>query len=123
MQKLVLGLVALLAMAGCYGEPVNWDHTPVEVKRFYADQFQDKPFDEGAVSVLSEEHGELHTYLLTPCRNGTRICGARTGSFERTPDYVIVKGAYHGRTFYLSPGGDGYLVRNGRQTPLAWNEG
>ena len=121
-RTLVLGMIGLVALAGCYGEPQSWRDNPGAVKRYYAEQFQDQPFDEGAVSILTEEHGELHTYKLRPCRNGTRICGARTGTFEKTPDYTIVRGAYGYRTFYLSPGGDGYLVRNGRTTPLAWNE-
>lgn len=122
MRKLVLGTIGLLMLAGCYGKPLTWQQNPVAVQRFYAEQFQDQPFDVGPVSVLTEEHGELHTYSLRPCRGGTRICGPQVGTFEKTPDYTIVQGAYRGRTFFLSPGGDGYMVRNGRSISLAWNE-
>lgn len=122
MQKLIIGMTGLLALAGCFGKPLTWEGNPVAVQRFYAEQFQDQPFDVGPVSVLTEEGGELQTFRLSPCQNGTRICGPRTGTFEKTPDYTVVSGAYAGRTFYLSPGGDGFLVRNGVSIPLAWNE-
>lgn len=122
MQKIIISMLSVAGLAGCYGEPLTFEPTPIAVERFYADTFQDQPFDEGPVSVLTEEHGELHTYLLTPCRNGARICGSRIGTFERTPDFVIVRGAYPGRTFQLSPGGDGFLVVNGQTISLAWNE-
>ncbi len=122
MLRSILMLSGLLALAGCYGKPLAWQQTPISVQRFYAEQFQDQAFDAGSVSVLTEEHGELHTYTLRPCHNGTRICGPRAGTFEKTPDYTIVRGAYGARTFFLSPGGDGYLVKNGRSIPLAWNE-
>ncbi|SEW45299.1 hypothetical protein SAMN04488515_3315 [Cognatiyoonia koreensis] len=122
MQKPVLCALALSGLAACFGEPLTWKQNPVVVQRFYAEQFQDQPFDVGPVSVLSEERGKLRTYLLTPCRNGTRVCGAHVGSVSKTPDFTIVSGAYPGRTFYLSPGGDGYLLVNGRTISLAWNE-
>ena len=31
---------------------------------------RDRPFDTGTVYVLANEHGDLHTYSLTPCRGG-----------------------------------------------------
>jgi len=122
MRNFITGAVALAGLAGCIGEPLGFEPTPVAVERYYAETFQDQPFDAGAVSILTEEHGELHTYLLTPCRNNTRICGSRTGTLSETPDLKIVSGAYPGITFYLSPGGDGYMIRHGRTIPLAWNE-
>lgn len=122
MRNIVLSAVGLMGLSACFGEPVAPQGYPIEVQRFYADTFQDAPFDVGAVSVLTEEHGELHTYQLRPCLSGTRICGSRTGALERTADHFIVRGAYPGRTFYLSAGGGGYLLSNGRQIQLAWNE-
>lgn len=85
--------------------------------------YRDKPFDSGTVYVVANEHGDLHTYSLTPCRGGTHICGGagQVGHVTRTQDYFVVTGAYRGRTFYLSPGGDGYLTWRGVDRDLAWN--
>lgn len=122
MRNVILGLVALTGLSACYGKPLTWEQNPVAVQRWYAESFQDQPFDVGNVSVITEERGEMRTYLLSPCRNNTRVCGSRAGTLERTPDFSIVTGAYPGRVFYLSPGGDGSMVHNGRTVPLAWNE-
>ena len=93
-----------------------------ETERAYADSYQDLPFDRGTVYVVANEHGDLHTYALTPC-GGAHVCGAtgHVGRVQRTPDYFVVTGAYAGRTFYLSPGGDGYLKWRGVYRDLAWN--
>ncbi len=92
--------------------------------RLYQDTFASTPFADGDISVIATEGGELRTYLLAPCQNGTRICSGSArgpaGGIERTPDYTIVTGLYGG-TFWLSPGGDGALVRQGQTVPLAWN--
>lgn len=141
MTRSIFIAAALIALSGCLGtaeavlqqdtnptaeqiaqqaEALVWDGT-AEVGRVYADIFQDSPFDTGAVTVLSEEHGELHSYTLTPCRSGTAVCGARSAALQRTPDYFVVQNAYAGRDFYLSPGGDGYMKRNGVFTAIAWN--
>ena len=93
-----------------------------ESRRAFEVAYQDLPFDSGAVSIVANEHGDLHTYMLTPC-GGDHICGLRghVGHVERTADYFVVKGAYPGRTFHLSPGGDGYLTWRGVDRDLAWN--
>lgn len=100
-------------------QPVD---VPMEAARFYADLFQDKPFDEAAVKVVVAERGDLRTFTLRPCQNGARVCGAGTGTVEVTPDYYVVSGAFPGRTFWLSPGGDGFTERGGVRSNLAWNE-
>jgi hypothetical protein len=105
------------------GKPLAYPwEIPVEVARVYADLFQDKPFDEAAVKVVATEHGDLRTFTLRPCQNGARICGADAGTVEVTPDYYVVSGAYPGRTFWLSPGGDGFTDWSGVRSNLAWNE-
>lgn len=75
------------------------------------------------VYVVAEEHGELHTYSLTPCRNGTHICGGsgRAGHLQQTAEFDVVTGAYPGRVFYFSPGGDGTLNWRRTERDLAWN--
>ncbi len=85
--------------------------------------YRDQPFDTGTVYVVVNEHGDLHTYSLTPCRGGTQICGGsgHLGTVQRTLDYFVVTGAYSDRTFFLSPGGDGYLTWQGEDRDLAWN--
>lgn len=108
-------------LAACGGKPLTFEATPVFAHRFYADRWQDKPFDEGAISVLSEEHGDLHTYTLTPCHGGANVCGDSVGHLQVTPDYYVITNAYDGRTFYISPGGDGYVKINGVFTTIAWN--
>ncbi|MDB9801520.1 hypothetical protein OAC01_00970 [bacterium] len=79
LKTLSLTVAALSLLAACNGKPLTFSGTPVQVKRAYADSFQDKPFDTGAISVVTEEHGELHTYTLTPCGEG-HVCDARQGS-------------------------------------------
>lgn len=88
-----------------------WDHAN-----------RDLPFDTGVVYAIANEHGEMHTYSLRPC-GGDHICGGtgHRGHVTRTPDFFVVTGAYPGRTFLLSPGGDGYLTWRGVNRDLAWN--
>ena len=122
MWKLVTSITALFALSACDGRPLTFDATPLAVKRFYANTWQDKAFDEGVVTVLQADHGDLRSFTLTPCRSGTHICGSQAGHLALTPDYAVVTGAYSGRTFYLSPGGDGYVKRHGQLHPIAWDE-
>jgi hypothetical protein len=124
MIRLMSAVLATATLVACTdGQPLPSEiDVPSEAARYYADLFQDKPFDEAAVKVVVAERGDLRTFTLQPCQNGVRICGSQTGSVETTPDYHVVSGAYPGRTFWLSPGGDGYMVRGGVRTDLAWNE-
>lgn len=94
-----------------------------ETRRDVDEAYRDLPFDTGTVYVIADEHGDMHTYSLTPCQNGTRICGGtgHVGQVQRTADYFVVTGAYSNRTFYLSPGGDGILTWRGVNRDLAWN--
>jgi len=121
MLKIALGGVALLALAACNGKPLPafWDSDAYQ--EAYAESFQNHPFDAGPISIITEEHGELHTYTLKPCHDGTRVCGARAVQLMKGDHYYVVDGAYRGRAFYLSPGGDGWLKRGDTVTPLAWN--
>jgi hypothetical protein len=95
--------------------------SPAGVTRAYADIFQDKPFDTASISVLAPQGDELQTFTLRPCGSGTQICGATTGTLEQTLDHYIVTGAYPGRTFHLSPGGDGFMRTASGDTNIAWN--
>lgn len=123
-NALVLPLLALAACAP--GTPTTFEQNPNEVQRAWANAFSDQPFDTGPVSVLTSEHGELHTYTFAPCRGGGSVCvGSTQGrvvTLQRTADYAVISGAHAGRTFYLSPGGDGWLKKNGAYTPLAWDD-
>ena len=126
-------LAATLALTACAGYEVRpltdadlqflyWDTIVADTRREYATQFQDKPFEDGPIAVIASEHGQLRTWTLAPC--GSTVCaggphGAR-GRLELTPDYWIVSGLY-GRTFILSPGGNGGLRRPGHpDVQLAW---
>lgn len=91
--------------------------------RAFASAHSEMPFEFGAMSVVAAEDGELHSYTLVRC--GDAVCAGSAhgprGQVESTPDYVIVSGLY-GRTFWLSPGGDGALTRSSGETvPLAWD--
>ena len=129
-MRIAAGLVGLMALGACEG--VTWD-TPLaaikapdllaETRRAMDETIRDLPFDSGRVYVVANEHGDLHTYSLTPCRGGTRICGGTggVGRVERLPDFYMVTGAYPERTFFLAPGGDGVLRLRGVDRELAWN--
>ncbi|SMX42222.1 hypothetical protein [Octadecabacter ascidiaceicola] len=129
-MRTLLAVICPLALTACMN--VDWATTRAavenvnlldETRRAVDVAYRDLPFDTGRVYVVANEHGDLHTYSLTPCRGGTHICGGtgRVGHLERTPDYFVVTGAYRDRTFYLSPGGDGYLTWRGVDRDLAWN--
>ena len=129
-MRTFLGLFSTLALTACMSVDMIPTRAAIEnvnlleeTRRAVDVAYGDLPFDTGRVYVVANEHGDLHTYSLTPCRSGTHICGGtgRVGHVERTPDYFVVTGAYRNRTFYLSPGGDGYLTWRGVNRDLAWN--
>ncbi|MEN8841906.1 MAG: hypothetical protein ABF288_12365 [Octadecabacter sp.] len=129
-MRTLLALICPAALTACMSVDLSTTRAAVEnvnlmdeTRRAVDVAYRDLPFDTGRVYVVANEHGDLHTYSLTPCRNGTHICGGtgRVGHVERTPDYFVVTGAYRNRTFYLSPGGDGYLTWRGVDRDLAWN--
>jgi len=103
----------------------DFEYVDIESAAFRAYQTynQEAPFAFGPMSIVSAEHGEMHTYQLFPC--GDAVCGGSVhgprGHVGATPNYVVVTGLY-GRTFWLSPGGDGAVVRSdGTTNPLAWD--
>lgn len=130
-MRILAALAGLAALGGCTTSHISFDPATIEWNNLLAETnrdidaaYRDMPFDEGVVYVVANEHGDLHTYSLTPCRGGTHICGGAggVGHLRRTPDYFIVTGAYRDRIFYLSPGGDGILTWRGVNRDLAWND-
>ena len=130
-QMRALALVAALGLAGCGGigssvseESLDYDAWTTQMRRSFAASYLEQPFADGTVHVIAEERGEMRTYILVPCRGGTRICGetlrGQAGHLMQQPDYTVVTGAYAGRTFFLAPGGSGVVQRGARETPLAW---
>lgn len=121
MKTVSLSLIAIAILTACTGgNGLPMKNLPVETHRFYADKFQDHPFDSGPISVLSEEHGDLKTYTLRPCGED-HICGSRKGHVTKAPDYWVVTGTYAGRIFYVSAGGDGWVKHGSELIPIAWN--
>lgn len=123
-MKAVWGLVGLIGFAAC-AEPEVRRATDNAIAAQVTNAFaalQPQAFEDGKIWVVAEEHGELHTYSLTPCRANTHICGGsgRVGHVQAGSEHTIVTGAYPSRVFYLSPGGDGYLLWRGSRHPLAW---
>lgn len=123
----IAALLSALALTACApGDLTLKQQLPLVAQQEYAAQFQDAAFDTGEVTVLVEEHGELHSYTLSPCRGNTTVCAGssrgRAGSLGWEDDHLVVRGTYAGRTFHLSPGGDGFMMRGGRSAPLAWDD-
>lgn len=128
-MRITLALVGLVTLGACsqierdnFGANIENLDLLAETRRAFSASYQDQPFEDGMIYVVAEEHGDLHTYSLRPCHGETRICGGSggVGHLRKTPDYTIVTGAYHGRTFFLSPGGDGVLRWRGVDRTLAW---
>lgn len=130
-MRFTVSCLAFLGLAACAQEGVQingvedltWDNHVTYVNRVYASHYQTQPFDAGEVSVVANEHGDLHSYTLVRCRGGAFICGGSggVGRLTETEDYYVVSGAYPHRTFYLSPGGDGFLYWRGEYRVLAWD--
>lgn len=102
---------------------LEYDNLETNTYRAFQYYNQEQPFEYGAMSVVTAEHGEMHTYTLVPC--GSTICGGSAhgprATVTQTPDYLVVAGLYN-RTFWISPGGDGAVVRaDGETGPLAWD--
>ena len=131
-MRKILALPAVLALAACSGQTEQalesgagaLEAGYVALSEDLDTRFQlaylATPFAEGEVSVVAAERGELRTYRLTPCRQGTRICGSHPGTVSRDGVFTVVSGAYPGRTFLLAQGGDGALKVHGSAVPLAW---
>lgn len=121
MKMFPLSLFAAIILSACSGaEGLTANGTLVGLHRLYADNFQDHPFDTGPITVLSEEYGDLRSYTLRPCGAGY-VCGAHQGHVVVAPDYWVVTGAYAGRVFYVSAGGDGWIKHGGALALIAWN--
>lgn len=125
LMSAVLATATLVACTDGQALPERID-VPAQASRTYAELFQDQPFDTASISVVATEQGRfgrdiLRTFELRPCQNGAHVCGTRTGSVQQTPDYYVVTGAYPGRTFHLSPGGDGYMQSAAGTAVVAWN--
>lgn len=128
-MRILSGFIALAALGACsttqttrtggFDDGVS---NPVALAIVAYENHTDVPFDSGTVSIVANEHGDLHSYSLTPC-GGNSICGpdGRAGQVQRTPEYFVVTGAYRDRTFFLSQGGGGYLTFRGENRDLAWN--
>ena len=126
--------IGLALLAGCqqpeFGFPdisedsLAFSTVTAEADRMVADSFRDIAFADGRVAVVAVEDGRMRTYWLVPCQNGTQICAGgpqgRAVSLTGNPDFRIVSGAYRGRDFYLSPGGDGVLISRDGPHQLAW---
>ena len=123
-------LAGLLALAAC-GQPapfvpgsMAWSDVTVASNRA-AESGYEQPFQNGPMTVIATENGDLTSWTLVPCQGGAAICGGGlygpAGTREVTADYTVIRGLY-GRTFWLSPGGDGWVGRNvNAVVPLAWD--
>lgn len=123
-------LAGLVVLAGCETDPEGGIRTdtrfPVAARQAFQEAYQPLPFAEGAVRVISPDAQDptMRTWRLVPCQQGTRVCAdtahGRAGHVTRGAEFWQVSGAYPGRVFYLSPGGDGYMTDGHVAVPLAW---
>jgi hypothetical protein len=127
------GLMAALALtAAC--NVTNTDAPPQDERIFalsgfsrgYALAFSEYPFERGTIDIVATEGGQLRSFRMVVCREGQAICAGGihgpAGELTQEPDYWIVRGLFEGRTFYLSPGGDGAIYYGTeRAAALAWN--
>lgn len=121
-------VLAMVVLAGCVSAPIIPENLDLlaETRRDFAQAVHDAPLSAGPISIVVAERGQMRTYRLAPCGGGTSACapGGRavpvTKGTTVWPDYTIVANAYRGRTFFLVPGGQGVMRRNGVEYPLAW---
>ena len=132
--KVMTVSIGLALLAGCNApdfavpeltpDTLAFATASAEADRMVADSFRDIAFTEGRVAVVAVEDGRMRTYWLVPCRDGAAICaGGPDGQavdLTSNPDFRIVSGAYRGRDFYLSPGGDGMMISRDGRHQLAW---
>ncbi|MCX7302665.1 MAG: hypothetical protein NTX73_20195 [Rhodobacterales bacterium] len=133
--RTVTAIMALTALGACAEmgiQPMTMtapqmtaEEVAVEVQRAFDSPYAEIPFSNGAISVVATERGKISTFLLVPCQSGNGICTAspigRAGSLTVSPDFYIVQGTYRNRTFFLRPGGGGWLRTGNVDVPLAWN--
>ncbi|KAA9006043.1 hypothetical protein [Histidinibacterium aquaticum] len=127
----VAAAAALLALGACEITPTG-DTRPdtrfsASSRQLFQDTYQEIPFAQGAVYVIAPDgtSDTMATYRLVPCGGGDRICGdslhGSAGQVTRGAEFFEVRGAYPGRTFRLSPGGDGYMLQGNLAVPVAWD--
>jgi hypothetical protein len=125
-------LAALTLTAAC--DVTNSDLPPQDERIFalsgfsraYALAFSEYPFERGVIDIVADEGNQLRTFRMVVCQQGQAVCAnsirGPVGQVTQEPDYMIVRGLFGGRTFYLSPGGDGAIYYgNQRASALAWN--
>ncbi len=110
--------------AGISPDDLEWRALTASYNRTFERSFTEEPFELGSLSVIAEEAGELSTYNFYPCQGGGAVCSGSpqgpAGRLFRTEDSFVLAGL-HGRTFWFSYGGDGWVERNEQFVPMAWN--
>lgn len=123
MRRITLTLTAIVGLAACApGAPGTFGGATLAVSEAISGHIGDTPLDTGPVTVLTEEHGALHSYTFASCGEGTVCSGARRGLAEMSDEGLKITGTHAGRTFYLTPGGGGRLELGGVVHPLAWED-
>lgn len=126
-----LAAAGLLALGACAEigaevapEDLEFEAIAASYNRAFEQSFTEAPFEFGSMAVIAEEAGELTSWNFYPCQGGQGVCSGSphgpAGRLYRSPDWYVLTGL-HGRTFWLSFGGDGYVERNDHYVPLAWN--
>lgn len=127
---IALGFCAL-AIAGCADlkAQIAADAKEVQVasQRPIVDLYyeaQGRPFDNGSISIVADDDGQLRLMQVYPCGGSTACLNGPRGrrlSVSQGLEYTVIRGIEPGHDYYLSPGGDGFINAHGRrQTSLAW---
>ncbi|EAR52845.1 hypothetical protein OG2516_10296 [Oceanicola granulosus HTCC2516] len=124
-MKVAAALAALIGVAACEDGVLEPHELELQnIRRISQVTYQEVPFAAGALHIVAPDGDRMRTYKLVPCHGGERICAGsahgRAGTMLQGQEYLAVSGAYHNTTFYLSPGGDGFLRQGHREVPLAW---
>ena len=122
-MRIATALLAALTLSACASESeFRPNEVDARVTRAVEWSFLDNPLDTGPVTILAPEHGDLRSYEIRKCGD-VRVCsGHRSAPLLMSADFVVIDGLIPGRTFYLSPGGDGWMKRSGQLIPIAWED-
>jgi hypothetical protein len=131
LKSVAAGMIGVLALAGCSDLKPMFLADLAEVREdasrpvmdIYYDA-QGRPFAKGPISIVADDDGVLRMFQLYPCGTNTACYASANGrrlGVKRELHLTVITGIEPGHVYYLSPGGEGYIVAHGeRATRLAW---
>ncbi len=124
MRQMLLLSLACLALTACARVDQAGLQTRSDIQNFIWDK-QGKPFADGTVYIVEAGPHWMREVILTPCRAGQVCLGDAHGrpvGVGQNGEYTVITGVAPGRTYYLTPGGHGFVVAGNNQAiPIAWD--